>query len=256
MRAAGSGERAGPADPSAGSASPAGARSVAAWDLPTRLFKWTLVTLVLLSWATQAAGDRWLGLHIQLGHAVLILLVFRLLWGLVGSSTARFASWVAWPWNAVSYGAQLVRGRGRPYLGHNPLGGWMIILLLAFVAAQGVTGLFTADNNGLSGGPFANLDFGDPTPIQRAFGAWHHLAFNLLLGLIAIHVFTNLFYEAAKGDPVISAMVTGRKPAEPFADEPEMVAPPRLWLRAGLCLVAAAALVLGTVKAFGGKLPF
>ncbi len=239
----------------AGSGSP-GVRRVRAWDAPTRLFKWGLVTLVLTAWITYLGGDATLGWHIWNGYAVLILLVFRLFWGVVGSSTARFASWVVWPWTALSYGAALLRGRGRRYLGHNPLGGWMIISLLVLVASQAIAGLFTVDSNGLMGGPFANLDFGDPTSVQRAFSRWHHLGFYVLLGFVAVHVLVNLWYDSAKGDPVIQAMVTGRKPASDYVDEAEMVPAGATWLRAGLCLATAAVLVLGTVRLAGGKLPF
>lgn len=207
------------------------------------------------SWATQRAGDAWLPTHVWIGHLVLILLVFRFLWGIVGSSTARFAAWVTWPWTALAYGAALLRGRGRPYLGHNPLGGWMIIVLLVFVSAQALTGLFTVDSNGIVGGPFSNLDFGDPTPVQRALSRWHHFAFNIILGLIVVHVGVNVFYQVVKKDPVIGAMITGRKPVEPFADQPEMRPARYEALRAILCLAAAILIVGGGLKLFGGKWP-
>ncbi|NNM71889.1 hypothetical protein HJG44_05690 [Enterovirga sp. DB1703] len=231
------------------------AREVRAWDLPTRLFKWTLVLLVLNAWLTNQWGDAGIAWHMWNGYAILVLVVFRLFWGLFGSSTARFANWVTWPWTALRYGLDLLRGRGRPYLGHNPLGGWMIILLLAVVASQGIAGLFTVDHNGLYGGPFANLDFGDPTPVQKALSRYHHMAFNILLAFVAIHVAVNLFYQFVKKDPVIGAMITGRKPVEPFADQPEMRPGRALWLRAVLCLAAAAMVVFGGVKLFGGSLP-
>ncbi len=229
---------------------------VRAWDGPTRLFKWTLVALVVTAWLTHFGGDPWLGLHTWNGYAVLILVVFRLLWGIVGSSTARFSSWVTWPWTAARYGLALVRGKGRPYLGHNPLGGWMIIALLGVVASQAVAGLFTVDSNGLMGGPFANFDFGDPSPVQRFFSRYHHWAFNIILAFAIVHVLVNLVYQFVKRDPVVAAMITGVKPVEDFADQREMSPAPWSWLRAALCLAAAAALVLGAVKAFGGKLPF
>jgi cytochrome b len=241
-----------------GESRPAGsvlAGRVKAWDLPTRLFKWSLVLLVLNAWLTNQRGDAGITWHIWNGYAVLVLLVFRLLWGVFGSSTARFATWVTWPWTALRYGLDLLRGRGRPYLSHNPLGGWMIIILLLAVGSQALAGLFTVDNNGLYGGPFANLDFGDPTPLQRALSRYHHLAFNILLALVALHVGVNLFYQFVKKDPVIGAMITGKKPVEPFADQAEMQPGRALWLRALLCLVAALAIVLGGVKLAGGSLP-
>ena len=228
---------------------------VAAWDWPTRLFKWTLVLLVANAWFTQWRGDAGIRWHILNGYAVLILLVFRLLWGVFGSSTARFAAWVTWPWTALRYGLDLLGGRGRPYLGHNPIGGWMIIALLAIVGSQAIAGLFTVDNNGMFGGPFANLDFGDPTPVQKVLSRYHHLAFNIILVFVTVHVAVNLFYQFVKKDPVVAAMITGTKPVEPFADQAEMRPGRALALRAGLCFAAAIAVVLGAVKLGGGSLP-
>lgn len=229
-------------------------RTVAAWDLPTRLFKWTFVLAVASAWLMQWLGDAWLRWHVWNGYAVLVLLVFRLIWGFAGSSTSRFSAWVRWPWTALGYGYALLRGRGRPYLGHNPLGSWMIIALLAIVASQAFAGLFTVDSNGLVGGPFANLDFGDPTPVQSALSRYHHGAFRLILVFATVHIAVNLFYQFVKRDPVVAAMIVGRKPVEPFADEEEMTAPPHLAWRALASLAAAVAIVLGTIKVLGGAL--
>ena len=232
-----------------------GARTVRAWDAPTRLFKWSFVALVILAWFSHRYGDVTLTWHKLNGYAILILIVFRVLWGFLGSSTARFGAWVSSPWRAVSYGFGLLKGQRRPYLSHNPLGAWMIIILLAFIAAQAVAGLFTVDSNGIFGGPFANLDpLSDPTPVQRQLSRFHHQAINILFALVTVHVAVNLFYQFVKKDPIVLAMITGRKPSEDFADQPEMSEPPHLWVRAALCLAAAAALVLGTIKLFGGKL--
>lgn len=238
------------------SRAPLPGRPVRAWDGPTRLFKWLLVATVLVGYVTYRGGDATVDLHILNGYAALILVVFRVIWGFAGSSTARFRTWLAWPWRALAYGGALLAGRSRSYLGHNPLGGWMIVALLLLVAAQGISGLFAADSNGIYGGPFANLDFGDPTPVQRTLSRWHRLGFYVLLGFAALHIAVNVFYEAVKKDPLIRAMVTGRKPAGDYADAPEMVPAPYLWLRAAICLAIAAALVFGTVRLFGGKLPF
>lgn len=230
-------------------------RAVRAWDAPTRLFKWSLVALVTLSWVSHRYGDVTLTWHKLNGYAILILIVFRVLWGFVGSSTARFSAWVSSPWRAVSYGVGILKGKRRPYLSHNPLGAWMIIILLVFIAGEGVAGLFTVESNGIFGGPFANTDpLSDSTPVQRQLSCFHHQAFNILLALVAVHVAVNLFYQFVKRDPIVAAMITGRKPLEDFADQAEMDAPRNLWMRAVLCLAAASALVLGTIKLFGGKL--
>jgi cytochrome b len=231
------------------------AREVRAWDLPTRLFKWSLVALVAGSWVSYRFADFGLVWHRFIGYAILILLTFRLFWGLVGSSTARFTAWVSAPWTALRYGLDVARGRARPYLSHNPLGAWMIIVLMLAVGAQGLAGLFTVDSNGVFGGPFAQLDpLEDPTRLQRALSSFHHQAYYWLLGLIALHVAVNLFYQFGKGDPIVKAMITGRKPVEPFADQPEMRPARGEIARALACLALAALVVLGTVKVLGGQL--
>lgn len=235
---------------------PSAGRMVRAWDGPTRLFKWLLVLTVIIGYFSQRGGDDTINLHIWNGYAALILVVFRVIWGFVGSSTARFGAWVTWPWRALSYGGALLVGRSRRYLGHNPLGGWMIIILLLFVGSQAISGLFTVDSNGIFGGPFANTDFGDPTPVQRTLSRWHRLGFYILLGLAVIHVLVNLTYQFVKKDPLVQAMVTGRKPADDYADQQEMVPASHNWIRAAICLGLSAALVFGSVKLFGGKLPF
>lgn len=228
-------------------------RTVKAWDLPTRLFKWSLVALVVLAWVSHRYGDPTLTWHQWNGYAVLILLVFRVLWGIVGSSTARFSAWVSSPFAALRYGRALLQGRRRPYLSHNPLGAWMILALMAFVGAEALAGLFTVDSNGIFGGPFANTDpLSDPTVLQRTLSRFHHGAFNVLLALVAMHVGVNLFYQFMKKDPIIQAMITGEKPLEPFEDQAAMRPAPASGLRAVLCLGAAAAIVLGGIKLFGG----
>lgn len=231
-------------------------RTVAAWDLPTRLFKWTLVLLVALGWVSQRYGDVTLTWHRLNGYAVLVLLVFRLLWGLVGSSTARFSTWLPWPGTALRYGLDLItRAPRRPYLGHNPIGALMIVALLLAVEAQAATGLFTVDSNGIFGGPFAALDaMEDPTSLQRTLSGFHRNAFDYLIALIAVHVVVNLTYQFIKRDPVVAAMITGRKPIEDFADQPEMRPAAASALRAVLCLAIAAGLVLGSIRYLGGQL--
>jgi cytochrome b len=230
--------------------------TVRAWDLPTRLFKWGLVLLVLNGWLTHLGGDAWLTVHMWNGIAVLVLVAFRLLWGIAGSSTALFSRWVSSPWGALTYGFDVLRGRGRRYLGHNPTGAWMILALLAAAAIQAFAGLFMVDSNGVTGGPFANTDpSADPTRIQSLLTSVHVRGILVIAALVVLHVAVNLAYQVLKREPLIEAMVTGQKPAADYADEPEMRPAPALWPRAALCLAAAVAIVIGGIKLFGGRLP-
>lgn len=233
----------------------AGASStVRAWDLPTRLFHWSLVACIAAAWTTsefaEALGDATLKLHRSLGLAVLVLLVWRLLWGLVGSSTSRFSAFVRSPAAALAYGRDLAAGRSRHYLGHNPLGAFMVLALLAVVAAQAGLGLFTAEHNDLADGPLVKFV---AEGWLKTIRHWHHGLFQtVLLPLVGLHIAANVLYGLVKGDPLILAMLTGRKPAARYADAAEARLAPTF--RALACLVLAAVLVLAPLKLVAGRL--
>lgn len=226
--------------------------SVRAWDLPTRLFHWTLVLLILSAWVSyefaEDIGDATLVWHRANGLAVLTLIVWRLLWGVWGSSTARFASFVRSPAAILAYARGLPGRRAARYLGHNPLGALMVVALLGTLATQAAFGLFATDDNDLVGGPLYRLV--DEQQNARATRLHDRLFHLLLLPLLALHIVVNVLYT----EPLIQAMVTGRKPAGPYADAAEATIVARPLLRAGLCLGAAAAIVLGGILAAGGRL--
>jgi cytochrome b len=222
---------------------------VLAWDLPTRLAKWTLAILVGLAFATKYYGDESLVWHMRNGLAILVVLLFRLLWGLVGGSTARFANFLRGPVAAVSYIASTLRGRPPHYLGHNPLGGWMVVALLLLVGAQALTGLFTTDDI-MVDGPLALVV--DSDIVERA-SALHGQIFEILLWLIGLHVAANILYSLIGSDNLILAMVTGSKPKGTFVDRAP--ATPGSILLALACLIAAAGVVFGGIALAGGD-PF
>jgi len=218
---------------------------VLAWDGPTRAFKWALVALVLGGWLSNKFGASVPAWHKWNGYAVLILIVFRILWGFVGGTTARFASFVAGPRRALDY----LRG-GVAYLGHNPVGGWMVLALLALVAGQCLTGLYSADEDRVViDGPLART----VTDATIDFAArWHHRLFDALKILVVLHIAANVFYTWVKRDPLIPAMISGRKAIHAYADA--KFAEPGPWGRAAFCLMVAAGLVLGGIIAAGGKI--
>ncbi len=228
---------------------------VRAWDLPTRLFHWTLAALIAAAWASwqysEALKDPTLSYHRWIGHAVLVLIVFRLLWGFLGSSTSRFSAWLYWPWTATAYFADLMSDRSRPYLGHTPVGSYMILALLAAVSTQALLGLFTVEHNDLTAGPLYRLISEDR---QQQVSSWHRWIFYwVILPLVAIHVVANHLYGLVKRDPLITGMITGSKPAADYVDGQEARIVSRPMLRALACLIVAAATVFGTILALGGK---
>lgn len=222
--------------------------SVPAWDLPTRVFHWLLAALIVSAYLTNKFGGVDLYWHRLNGYAILTLVLFRVFWGFVGGSTARFSSFVGWPWRAAGYALGLIKGRSKQYLGHNPLGGWVVLLLLGLLAFQGITGLFSNDDV-LAEGPLVKLVSYDTS----AYISKLHLRnFNLLLIVIGLHIAANFLYLWWKKINLITPMVSGRKAPQSFADQNEArFGSPLL---AVFCLLLAAACVLGAIKLAGGRL--
>lgn len=231
------------------------AGTVRAWDLPTRLFHWALVFCIASAWVSfrfaGALGDPTLRWHRWNGYAILVLLVFRVLWGFVGGSTSRFSAFLTWPWNAVRYLRRaLAKGHGA-YLGHNPAGTWMIIALFVGVTAQALLGLFTLEHNELTAGPLQRLILDDEAA-TKFVQKLHAQGFYILLGLVALHVAVNLAYQLLAKDKLISAMVTGRKPAGKYQDQHEARGGS---LVAGLvCLGLSVIIVFGGITLAGGRI--
>lgn len=246
-----------PIDIEGAGSGPRGAMRVVVWDLPTRLFHWTLVALVLGAYLSTAfaeqLGDNLLKWHRWNGLAILVLLVWRGMWGIFGSSTARFAAFLRGPRAAAAYVIGLVRGGPRRYLGHNPVGAYMVLALLLVTGSIGLLGLFTVEHNDITAGPlYRLLSEGWVKQASRL----HRVLFDwVLLPLIGVHIAVNLLYTFARRDPLIPAMITGRKPAADYADAREAVIVRWPLLRAAVLLAVSATIVLGGIKALGGRLP-
>jgi cytochrome b len=204
---------------------------LAVWDWPVRLFHWTLVALLAGSWASAEAGVEYMQWHMRCGYAVLALLLFRLVWGFWGSASARFAGFVRGPRAVLGYTRAWFGQRPRHYLGHNPLGGWMVIMLLLLVAVQAGSGLFANDDI-FTEGPLYGLVGKDTSDLLTFI---HKRNFNLLLLAVGLHVAAVLLY-LWRGENLLKAMFTGRKPAGVYEDRPGVMAP--LW-RAVVCLILA-----------------
>lgn len=174
---------------------------VKVWDLPTRLFHWLIVAVFAFSW--WSAENHRMDWHYVSGLTALGLLVFRLIWGVIGGSTARFASFVRGP--AAIVGHLRAPGGGAIRGGHTPLGALSVVVLLALLTAQVGTGLVATDVDGLESGPLSYLVSFDT---GRAAAEAHEIAFNLLLAMIALHVAAIVFY-AIRGRRLLGPMITG-----------------------------------------------
>lgn len=197
------------------------------WDLPVRLVHWLLAALIAFSWwSVHNHHTDW---HIWSGCAILTLLIFRLLWGFVGSSTARFASFVRGPRGVADY----LRGRWSG-IGHNPLGALSVLVLFAALAVQVGLGLVAEDEDGLFTGPLYRLVSIDTSDKARDL---HELWFNVILGLIVLHVAAIIYYRL-RGRPLTKAMITGRA----VIDSGRQPMRPGKWWVALLCLAAGIAI--------------
>lgn len=212
-------------------ADPAGKR-VRVWDLPTRLFHWSLVLLIVFSAVTAQIGGLWLDWHMRSGYAILALVVFRLLWGVAGSRYARLAHFVRGPHVVLEY----LRGRHpQAQIGHNPLGALSVVAVLAVLLIQALTGLFTNDGS-FTEGPLARLVSSATSDSMSTLHRWGELAIYALVGL---HVAAVLFYLVVRRDNLIRPMITGDRHglAGPSVDDG-----PALWRRAAVLLAVASGL--------------
>ena len=174
------------------------------WDIPTRLFHWAIVLLIAGAWYSAEAGPmEW---HYRAGIGVLGLIAFRLLWGVIGSRTARFAYFLHSPRAVADY----VRGRssGPPRAGHNPLGGYSVIAMLVVLVVQVSTGVFAVDVDGIESGPLSNMvSFDD----GRLAAEIHDASFVAIQGLVGLHLLALAFYWL-RGRRLVLPMITGRDP--------------------------------------------
>ena len=170
------------------------------WDLPTRLFHWSLVLLVVAAFITAKIGGNAMIWHGRLGLAIIGLFVFRIVWGFVGSTYARFSQFVRGPGAIAAY----LRGQWRG-LGHNPLGALSVLALLCALGLQATTGLFANDDIAFEGYLYTLV--GSET--SGKITGIHHLLENVLMLLVFLHVSSIVFYARVKKQKLVPPMITG-----------------------------------------------
>jgi cytochrome b len=216
-------------------------RRVRVWDAPTRLFHWALVALLVASYATAEIDE--LEWHMRAGYGVMALLLFRVVWGFVGSDTARFSHFLRGPRAVWHHLRGFFAREPDVAVGHNPAGGWAVLALLLVLCVQVGTGLF-ADDDISEAGPFAQYV---ERPMRRFLTGLHDQSFNVLLGLAALHVAAIAAYWVVRRQNLVWPMVAGVKRL------PAAVVAPRLQrpVVAGV-IFAVAALIAMWVASFGG----
>jgi cytochrome b len=192
-----------------------------------------LVVLVTCSFVTGKLGESWMDWHFRSGYAILALLAFRVAWGFIGSNDARFASFVRGPRVALEYARSIAAGKRTVEPGHNPLGGWMVVLMIVLLAAQAITGLFSNDDS-FNEGPLASRVSHAMVDRLSEFHSWNQ---DVILGAIALHVVAVATYELYLRMKIVTPMFVGESHA-------------RENVRALILICIAAAAVYWLVRAY------
>jgi cytochrome b len=177
------------------------------WDLPIRLFHWLLVLCIIGSFISVNLGGNAMEWHAYFGYSVLSLLIFRITWGFVGSTHARFSSFFPNREKFLNY----LQGKAPSVLGHNPLGALSVFALLLVLSVQVLTGLFVDDEIAFQG-PFAKYVSNSTVSLFSKVHYWNHW---LIYTVITIHIAAIIYYQKFKGEDLITPMISGDKEINP-----------------------------------------
>jgi cytochrome b len=175
---------------------------VQVWDLPLRVFHWALAVLLVAQVVTATLGGNAMEYHALGGYAILALLLFRLAWGFLGGTHARFGDFVRGPSAVLGY----LRGRLAPRAGHNPLGGWSVVAMLLSLLLQAATGLLATDDVMMEG-PLARHV---PERVVEVATSIHDVNAVVVLALVGLHLAAIAYYVVVKKRNLVLPMVTGR----------------------------------------------
>jgi cytochrome b len=187
-----------------------GQREIRVWDPFVRFFHWSVVVAFLLAYLTEDV----MLVHSWAGYYILVMVVLRLFWGFIGTRHARFRDFIYSPVEVMTYLKDLSLLRARHYRGHNPVGGWMVLLLLALLVLTGITGvvLYAVED---SAGPLAGLLSGSPGWMEDLFEELHEAMANFTLLMVFVHIAGVLVASMLHGENLVSAMLSGRKRLHP-----------------------------------------
>lgn len=182
-------------------------QKIRVWDIPVRLFHWSLVALVAVCIYTgNTGGFKEMDYHMLSGYIILALILFRIAWGFAGTRYAKFSAFIK-PRLIAGYAKGLFNKTSGTTVGHNPLGALSVLALLLVLGTQVSTGLFANDDIFIEG-PLAHL-VDDETSDELT--SIHHLNVKVLYGLLGLHVLAILFYELFKRERLLLAMISGHK---------------------------------------------
>ncbi|WP_158972387.1 cytochrome b/b6 domain-containing protein [Paraglaciecola sp. L3A3] len=209
------------------------------WDLPVRLFHWILAICLVTQWFTAEVIEDAMDFHFYLGYFILGLIIFRLIWGFIGTKYAKFSSFIAGPKAMFAYIKALMNKQDTSTIGHNPVGGLMLPLVLLLVGIQATTGLFTSDDV-VHSGPY----YGTVSDSLQSIMQWlHHQTFSFLWIFIAVHILVICWYKFALKHDLIRPMLHGKK----MVTEQQAIANSQL-LKAIIVMIVVAVFVYWLVE--------
>ncbi len=185
------------------------------WDLPVRIFHWGLVIAFAAAYITNLLGVNYFKYHLWCGYTVIILVLFRIIWGVVGTYHAKFIHFVRNPFATIKYVISIIKKADKHYAGHNPLGALMVLVLLLTILIQAVTGLFSNDEI-FNLGPLYGYVSND---LSLTLTEIHQNLFYWILGAVILHIIAVCLHVFFKHDNIIKAMVTGKKSSKGFENE-------------------------------------
>jgi len=181
------------------------------WDLPLRLFHWSFAITILAAWYTSEQKGELVELHMQLGYVALGLLIFRILWGIVGPKHARFSQFIPSPKTVIHYIKNLKNNEFKDNnAGHNPLGALMVVLMITLVSLQAISGLFINDDIFSSGPYYGSLS----KEFEKVMFFLHHNTFDFMIAAIVLHLAAIAYYWRVKKQNLVLPMITGKKSSQ------------------------------------------
>ncbi|MES2825146.1 MAG: cytochrome b/b6 domain-containing protein [Pseudomonadota bacterium] len=209
--------------------------SLKVWDLPVRIFHWGLVIAFVAAYITNLLGVNYFKYHVWCGYTVIILVLFRIIWGVVGTYHAKFIHFVRSPFATTKYALSIIKKADKHYAGHNPLGALMVLVLLLALLIQAITGLFSNDEIFNLGPLYGYVD----NDLSLALTEIHQNLFYWILGAVILHIIAVCLHIFFKRDNIIKAMVTGEKSNKGLENETAITSS-----RIGLAIIIAIILAI------------
>jgi len=180
------------------------------WDFPVRLFHWCLVISLLAAWYTSDGERDLIDYHLQVGYFILGLIIFRVIWGLLGTNYAKFSQFIPSKAALLQCLKEFKQEKGYKTVGHNPLGALMVVLMLTLVLLQAISGLFMNDDVFTTGPYYESVS----STVQSLMSSIHHYAFDMILVASSLHIGAVFYYLLVKKANLILPMITGYKKVE------------------------------------------